>query len=227
MAEKLNGMHHSLYMLVFNVMFLIVYGYDEKQPLFVKHLTKCMTNFKIDRTRFDVVFESLKRSLTNHAFSQPYMLSKYFNELLVVEKVWSKEQLLAVCDSATLEDVQGFSKELFQAFHLELFVHGNSTEKKAIQLSNELMDILKSAAPNSRLLYRNEHNPRREFQLNNGDEYIYRHLQKTHDAGCVEVTFKFGVQNTYDNALAGLISQLIRQPAFSTLRTKESLDATR
>ncbi|CCD67861.1 Insulin-degrading enzyme [Caenorhabditis elegans] len=200
-----------------------VYGYDEKQALFAKHLANRMTNFKIDKTRFDVLFESLKRALTNHAFSQPYLLTQHYNQLLIVDKVWSKEQLLAVCDSVTLEDVQGFAKEMLQAFHMELFVHGNSTEKEAIQLSKELMDVLKSAAPNSRPLYRNEHNPRRELQLNNGDEYVYRHLQKTHDVGCVEVTYQIGVQNTYDNAVVGLIDQLIREPAFNTLRTNEAL----
>lgn len=200
-----------------------VYGYDEKQTLFAKHLTNRMTNFKIDKTRFDVLFESLKRALTNHAFSQPYMLSQHYNQLIVMDKVWSKEQLLAVCDSVTLEDVQGFAKEMLQAFHLEVFVHGNSTEKEAIELSNELTEILKSVSPNSRPLYRNEHCPRRELQLNNGDEYVYRHLQKTHDVGCVEVTYQVGVQNTYDNAVVGLIDQLIREPAFNTLRTNEAL----
>ncbi|KAF1751249.1 hypothetical protein GCK72_017803 [Caenorhabditis remanei] len=200
-----------------------VYGYDEKQSLFAKHLTNRMTNFKIDKTRFDVLFESLKRALTNHAFSQPYALSQHYNQLIVLDKVWSKEQLLAVCDSVTLEDVQGFAKEMLQAFHLELFVHGNSTEKEAIELSKELTEIVKSVSPNSRPLYRNEHSPRRELQLNNGDEYVYRHLQKTHDVGCVEVTYQVGVQNTYDNAVVGLIDQLIREPAFNTLRTNEAL----
>lgn len=202
---------------------LRVYGYDEKQSLFTEHLTKRMTNFKIDKTRFDVLFESLKRALTNHAFSQPYALSQHYNQLIVLDKVWSKEQLLAVCDSVSLEDVQGFAKEMLQSFHLELFVHGNSTEKEAIELSKKLTEILKSVSPNSRPLYRNEHSPRRELQLNNGDEYIYRHLQKTHDVGCVEVTYQVGVQNTYDNAVVGLIDQLIREPAFNTLRTNEAL----
>lgn len=182
-----------------------------------------MTNFKIDRTRFDVLFESLKRALTNHAFSQPYSLSQYYTQLVVLDKIWSKEQLLAVCDSVKLEDVQDFAKEMLATFHLELFVHGNSTEKEAIELSKELTDILKSVAPNSRPLYRNEHSPRRELQLNNGDEYIFRHLQQTHDVGCVEVMYQIGVQNTYENAVVGLIDQLIREPAFNTLRTQESL----
>ncbi|CAI2355411.1 unnamed protein product [Caenorhabditis sp. 36 PRJEB53466] len=202
---------------------LRVYGYDEKQALFVKHLTNRMTNFKIDKTRFDVLFESLKRALTNHAFSQPYTLTQHYTQLLVLDKVWSKEQLLAVCDSVTLEDVQGFAKEMLESFYLELFVHGNSTEKEALQLSKDITNILKSVNPKCRPLYWNEHSPRREIQLNDGDEFVYRHLQKTHDVGCVEVMYQIGVQNTRDNALVGLIDQLIREPAFNTLRTTESL----
>uniref|UniRef100_A0A8R1HQ00 Insulin-degrading enzyme n=1 Tax=Caenorhabditis japonica TaxID=281687 RepID=A0A8R1HQ00_CAEJA len=202
---------------------LRVHGYDEKQALFVKHITNRMTNFKIDRTRFDVLFESLKRALTNHAFSQPYSLTQHYSQLVLLDKAWSKEQLLAVCDSVKLEDVQEFAKDMLKAFHLELFVHGNSTEKEALELSRELTSILKTVAPNSRPLFRNEHTPRRELQLENGSEYLYRHLQKTHDVGCVEVMYQIGVENNYDNAVIGLVDQLIREPAFNTLRTTEAL----
>lgn len=182
-----------------------------------------MANFQVNRLCFDISFESLKRTLTNHAFSQPHDLSAHFIDLLVVDNIWSKEQLLAVCDSVTLEDVHGFAIKMLQAFHMELFVHGNSTEKDTLQLSKELSDILKSVAPNSRPLKRDEHNPHRELQLINGHEHVYRHFQKTHDVGCVEVAFQIGVQSTYNNSVNKLLNELIKNPAYTILRTNEAL----
>ncbi|PIC23634.1 hypothetical protein B9Z55_017266 [Caenorhabditis nigoni] len=203
-----------------------VNGYNEKQYQFTKDLTKRMVNFKIDKTRYDVVLASLMEALTDHALSQPISLCPYYYQLIVSDKTWSKKQLLAECDTVTLEDVQNFVKEMFSAFHLEIFVYGNSTEKEALELSKELVEILKTASPNPRPLYRNEHCRRREVQLNNGDEYIYRHLQTTHDIGCVDVSYQIGVQNTNDYAVLSLIDHLIEEPAFDTLRTKEALGYT-
>ncbi|CAI5452084.1 unnamed protein product [Caenorhabditis angaria] len=202
---------------------LRVHGYNEKQALFVKHLVTRMSNFQIDKTRFDVLFESLRRALSNFSHSQPYSLSQHYAQLLISDKFWSKEQLLAVCESVTMEEVQSFSRKMLDAFHVELFVHGNSTESEALSLSNDIIGILKNVSPGSRPLYWNEHTPRRELSLNNGDEYVYRHLQDTHEVSCVEVMYQVGVQNNYDNAVIGLLDNIIKEPAFNTLRTNEAL----
>ncbi|CAB3398604.1 unnamed protein product [Caenorhabditis bovis] len=200
-----------------------VSGYDEKQALFVKHLVNRMTNFQIDSTRFHVLFESLRRALSNFSHSQPYSLTQHFATLLLSDKAWSKEQLLEVCADVNQRDVEEFSKEMLKAFHVELFVHGNSTEKEALELGSDVTNILKNATKNSRPLYWNEYTPRRECALNNGDELVYRHYQNTHEVSCVEVIYQIGVQNTFDNAVAGLFEFIVREPAFNTLRTNEAL----
>ncbi|VDK58467.1 unnamed protein product [Cylicostephanus goldi] len=76
---------------------LKVSGYDEKQPLFVEHLVKRLTTFKPDPLRYEVLFDAIKRALENFAHSQPYTLSQHYVQLLLSDKFWSKEQLLAVC----------------------------------------------------------------------------------------------------------------------------------
>ncbi|RCN36619.1 peptidase, M16 family [Ancylostoma caninum] len=201
---------------------LKVTGYDEKQPLFVEHLVKRMTDFKPDPLRFEVLFDAIKRALENFAHSQPYTLSQHYVQLLLSDKFWSKEQLLAVCKDMTVHDVEAFGKDMLRAFHVELFVHGNATEQEALSLGHAVAKTLREATK-SRPLFRNEYVPLREHALENGDAYVYRHFQNTHEVSCVEVVYQAGVQATRENALVELLVQLLREPAFNQLRTIEQL----
>ncbi|KHJ91249.1 peptidase M16 inactive domain protein [Oesophagostomum dentatum] len=201
---------------------LKVTGYDEKQPLFVEHLVKRMITFKPDPLRFEVLFDAIKRALENFAHSQPYTLSQHYIQLLLFDKFWSKEQLLAVCKDMNVHDVEAFGKEMFKAFHVELFVHGNATEQEALNLGHAVTKTLRDAGK-CRPLFRNEYMLIREHALENGDAYVYRHFQHTHEVSCVEVLYQAGVQATKQNALVELLVQLLREPAFNQLRTLEQL----
>lgn len=199
-----------------------VTGYDEKQPLFVEHLAKRMTDFKPDPLRFEVLFDAIKRALENFAHSQPYTLSQHYVQLLLSDKFWSKEQLLAVCKDMNVHDVEAFGKEMFRAFHVELFVHGNATEEEALKLGQAVAKTLRECS-RSRPLFRNEYSPLREHAVENGGAYVYRHFQHTHEVSCVEVLYQAGVQATRENALVELLVQILREPAFNQLRTVEQL----
>ncbi|VDO85139.1 unnamed protein product [Heligmosomoides polygyrus] len=168
-----------------------------------------------DPLRFEVLFDAIKRALENFAHSQPYTLSQHYVQLLLSDKFWSKEQLLAVCKDMNVHDVEAFGKEMFRAFHVELFVHGNATEEVTI---DELYVEL-----SSRPLFRNEYSPLREHAVENGGAYVYRHFQHTHEVSCVEVLYQAGVQATRENALVELLVQILREPAFNQLRTVEQL----
>lgn len=199
-----------------------VTGFDEKQPLFVEHIVRRMSDFKPDPLRFEVLFDTIKRALENFAHSQPYTLSQHYIQMLLSDKFWSKEQLLAVCKGMNVHEVEMFGKEMLRAFHIELFVHGNATEKEAMSVGQMITKTLRDSTK-SRPLFRNEYTLLREHALENGDSYVYRHFQDTHDVSCVEVLYQAGVQTTRENALVELLVQLLREPAFNQLRTVEQL----
>ncbi|PAV67315.1 hypothetical protein WR25_15196 [Diploscapter pachys] len=96
--------------------------------------------------------------------------------------------------------------------------------KEAHNLAADVASILKSANKNTvRPLFRNEFQPARDVALSNGDEFIYRHYQNTHNVGCVDMIYQFGIQNIHENTLAKFMVQLMKQTAFNTLRTNEQL----
>ncbi|KAK6034019.1 hypothetical protein COOONC_28473 [Cooperia oncophora] len=121
-----------------------------------------------------------------------------------------------------VHEVEAFGKEMLRAFHVELFVHGNATEQEALTLGHAVTKTLRESSK-SRPLFRNEYTPMREHALENGDAYVYRHFQNTHEVSCVEVLYQAGVQATRENALVELLVQLLREPAFNQLRTVEQL----
>ncbi|XGW06643.1 hypothetical protein V3C99_016738 [Haemonchus contortus] len=201
---------------------LEVAGYDEKQPLFVEHLVKRMTDFQPDALRFEVILDRIKRGLESLALSQPYDLSNSYVDRLLADKFWSGEQLLAVNSDIDVHEVEAFGKEMLRAFHVELFVHGNATEQEALTLGHAVTKTLREASK-SRPLFRNEFTPCREHALENGDAYVYRHFQNTHEMSCVKVLFQAGIQTSRGSALVELLAQLLREPAFNQLRTVEQL----
>ncbi|XGW06637.1 hypothetical protein V3C99_016734 [Haemonchus contortus] len=111
---------------------------------------------------------------------------------------------------------------MLRAFHVELFVHGNATEQEALTLGHAVTKTLREASK-SRPLFRNEFTPCREHALENGDAYVYRHFQNTHEMSCVKVLFQAGIQTSRGSALVELLAQLLREPAFNQLRTVEQL----
>ncbi|VDM60440.1 unnamed protein product [Angiostrongylus costaricensis] len=173
-----------------------------------------------DPLRFEVLFDTIKRALENFAHSQPYTLSQHYIQMLLSDKFWSKEQLLAVC--IDVHEVEMFGKEILRAFHIELFVHGNATEQSTLlrmvctffffKLPLFLEAIYEGLTKENDLV-----------KFITGDSYVYRHFQDTHEVSCVEVLYQAGVQTTRENALVELLVQLLREPAFNQLRTVEQL----
>lgn len=56
-----------------------------------------------------------------------------------------------------------------------------------------------------------------------GCQFLFEVENKLHKSSCTEVYYQTGLQSTESNMLLELLAQLISEPCFSTLRTKEQL----
>lgn len=52
-----------------------------------------MTQFTVDFKRFEIHKELLSRQLRNFKAEQPYMHAVYYNNMLLDNKFWTKEEL--------------------------------------------------------------------------------------------------------------------------------------
>jgi insulysin len=99
---------------------------------------------------------------------------------------------------------------------------GNLTEQDAIKASDKLCDIL-SVGANSTGLGLHLKQRCHEVCIPDGSSYTFVYHNKVQSICATEVYFQIGVQNTVENVLLSLVAQIIYDPFFNILRTKETL----
>lgn len=176
--------------------------------------------------RFLKLQERKSRAYRNTAKEQPYELCRYLRrQLLCVGGVHSREEILHAIDSATLEDVQAFAtRRLFSACDLDGFVFGNIDSSQAKELAASVRRALGAFQP----LPPSEAPSHRVVILEPGVELVYRaqHPNPDEPNSCCMSTYLLG---PIEGGAAGrscrlaLLVDLMSQPAFNQLRTKEQL----
>ncbi|MFH4976237.1 hypothetical protein AB6A40_002946 [Gnathostoma spinigerum] len=203
-------------------LFISISGYDEKQKLLLKHLVHRLVNFVPESHRFEVLKEVLCRNLRNFRQNQPYLQSHYFAGMILIEKHWSKEELLACAEECTLEKLKAFISDALRAFYVEGLVFGNVTEDESLSLVKEAVSELRTV-PGSRPLFPSEISLNRVHELPAGSAHIFKEFQETHPNAAVDFILQTGVQSSLANVLLELIVQIAAEPAFNQLRTNEQL----
>ncbi|PSN57801.1 Insulin-degrading enzyme [Blattella germanica] len=186
-------------------------GYNSKQHVLLDKIMEKLTNFKIDAKRFEILKE-------NHAV--------YYLAVLLAEQAWTKEELLAATDELTLEKVDAFIPQILSKMHIECLIHGNA-DKQVIDIGKEsppsctprrgevkvvcvLMTI--TAPPASA-----------QQRTPAGCHYVFEVRNRLHRSSCTEIYYQCNLQCIHTNMLLELLVQLINEPCFNILRTKEQL----
>ena len=112
---------------------LDIRGYHQKQDVLLDKIITQMKSFTVNSQRFEVLKESFIRALKNFEMEQPHSHATYRMQVIMTEKIWTKEELLqaAVEDNLTAEALQAFIPELLGRIKIEMFIHGNMTPQKA------------------------------------------------------------------------------------------------
>lgn len=61
------------------------------------------------------------------------------------------------------------------------------------------------------------------FEFLSGGWYVYQQRNEVHNNCGIEIYYQTDMQTTHDNMLLELFCQIISEPCFNTLRTKEQL----
>ncbi len=146
---ELAGLYYNLSIGKYSLT-LSVSGYHEKQHIFLERIISRMLDFKVDGDRFRVLREYYTRGLKNFRMEQPHSHAVYQNNVLLSEKVWTKEELLKYAiqdDLLTAEALQNFVPQLFAAVHIETLVYGNLSPKQATDMMETVEAQMKSSRP--------------------------------------------------------------------------------
>ncbi|XP_071641491.1 insulin-degrading enzyme-like isoform X2 [Temnothorax longispinosus] len=202
---------------------LAIGGYDDKQRVLLEKIMDRMINFKIDPKRFEILKENYIRCLKNFAAEQPYQHAAYYLVVLLAEQVWLKDELLESTTYLNVDRLQQFIPQLLSKVHVECLIHGNVTITEATDVLKLIESKLTTAVPNIVPLLQRHLLLYREIKLDDGSHFLFEAENKLHKSSCAMVYHPTGLQSTESNMLLELLAQIIAEPCFNTLRTKEQL----
>ncbi|KAG5318579.1 IDE enzyme, partial [Pseudoatta argentina] len=202
---------------------LSIGGYDNKQRVLLEKIMDRMINFKVDPKRFEILKEKYIRSLKNFAAEQPYQHAVYYLVALLAEQAWLKEELLEATTYLNVEGLQQFIPQLLSKVHVECLIHGNVTATEATDILKLIESKLTTGVPNIIPLLEQQLVLSRDIKLENGCHFLFEAENNLHKSSCTMVYYPTGLQSTESNMLLELLAQIIAEPCFNTLRTKEQL----
>ncbi|CAH2322379.1 insulin-degrading enzyme isoform X2 [Pelobates cultripes] len=220
-AARLSGLTYGIASGM-NAILLSVKGYNDKQRILLRKIIEKMATFEIDEKRFEIIKEAYMRSLNNFRAEQPHQHAMYYLRLLMTEVAWTKDELKEALEDVTLPRLKAFIPQLLSRLHVEALLHGNITKQTALGIMQTLEDTLiehahtKPLLPSQLVRYR-------EVQLPDRGWFVYQQRNEVHNNCGIEIYYQTDMQSTSENMLLELFCQIISEPCFNTLRTKEQL----
>ncbi|XP_065316067.1 insulin-degrading enzyme-like [Gordionus sp. m RMFG-2023] len=198
---------------------LSVRGYNQKQLIFLDELFAKMKDLVIEPKRFEIIKESHTRNLKNFFAELPYHHAMYFTNSLLDDSHWSKDELIESLQDISHKDVQNYIPRLFARFCLNCLVYGNFTSEQAFSVSSLVDQNFVSTKP----LFTSQIIKSREHVIPKGSYYIYQVDNPVHKSTAIDTYYQIGLRDIRNTALLDLVSQIIGEPCFDILRTKEQL----
>ncbi|KNC32106.1 Insulin-degrading enzyme [Lucilia cuprina] len=198
-------------------------GYNDKQVVLLKKLLDHLFDFNVDEKRFHILKDEYKRSLKNFSAEQPYQHSIYYLALLLTENAWANSELLDAMELVTFDRVLNYAKEFFSRLHTESFIYGNVTKQQALEIAGLVNKRLEGTNAMVLPLLARQMLAKREYKLCAGDSYLFEKDNNYHKSSCAQLYFQCGPQTDRSNIMVNLIAQILTEPCYDCLRTKEQL----
>lgn len=202
---------------------LKIFGFNEKLPVLASKILKFMTTFTPAADRFEVMKEDMERNYVNTNM-KPLKHSAYLRLQILREHFWHVDDKLSCLLSLTLADLITFISELFSQIYIEGFCHGNLLEDEAISLANMFKDLFPATVLPSEMWH-----TEKILKLPSGIGLLQTaHVKnKSEENSAVEIYFQvdqdIGQSSTRATAIADLFEDIVHEPCFNQLRTKEQL----
>ncbi|KAG0572112.1 hypothetical protein KC19_VG069600 [Ceratodon purpureus] len=202
---------------------LKIFGFNEKLPVLASKIAELLTSLVPREDRFQVIMEELERGYRNTNM-KPLKHSAYLRLQALKERFWHVDDKLACLLTLTVSDVAKHIPHLFSETYIEALCHGNLYEEEAIGIANIFkQSLVKTALPaESRPI-------ERIVKLDPSSALLYTANVKNEaeENSIVEMYFQLekdlGKESLRVRSLMDLLEQMIQEPCFNQLRTKEQL----
>ncbi|KAJ0405749.1 hypothetical protein ATCC90586_007692 [Pythium insidiosum] len=200
-------------------------GFHDKLALLVDVVVSKLFSNAVDSTRFNPIKEDLLRDYKN-SLIKPANKSKYLRLQLLERDTFSVDAAIIALEKVTPASLDAFLRSTLWAggVHLSTLAHGNLTLARAEEMQRIVSTGIERV--NARALTSNERPARHIHVLPAGDDGLlikapsqHADEKNTH----IEFYYQFGEHDVRTLAYADLLHQLMEEPLFDTLRTKQEL----
>lgn len=198
-----------------------VSGYNDKLPVLLQRVLVTMRDLEIRDDRFTIIKERISRGYRNWELLPPYRQIGNYMSWLTTDRESVVEELEAELPHVNPDAVRVFHKELLAQMHMEVLVHGNFYKKDVLQLTDLIESTFKPRA-----LPQAQWRIRRGLGLPPGSNYVWKktHKNPANTNHCIQYLLHVGYRGDYNiRAKVLLLNQIMREPYFNQLRTKEQL----
>lgn len=202
-------------------LFLELSGYNDKLPVLLEQVAATLRDIKIKDERFDIVRERLSRAYDNWQLRSAYQQVGDYIWWLNAEQDYVVEELAEELRRVDVHAVRQFQQQMMAQMYIEVYVHGNMYRGDALKVTDLLATTLKP-----RPLPQTQWAIPRSLVLPRGSNYVFNKTLKDAENvnHCVETWFYIGDRSDRQiRAKTLLIDQMLHEPAFDQLRTKEQL----
>lgn len=214
-----------------------VHGFDDKLLYLTKEILRMFGSFRVSSTanknlpstikpdRFDACLEVLRRSYTNAGLSA----SKLCTDIrlrCIRPSIWSSSSKLKVLTDISTERFMSVIHSLLQRVSVEALYYGNCKKSDAVMASKIIQETIfesgcealpKQKYPSQLVLKL----PFSSAQITYEQAVISPSLDPQEPNTAVEIYFQIGKDNVKDRVLVDLLCEIIHEPFFDRIRTKE------
>ncbi|XP_010522008.1 PREDICTED: nardilysin-like [Tarenaya hassleriana] len=201
---------------------LKVYGFNDKLPALLSEVLTVAKSFIPTLERFKVIKENMERGLKNTNM-KPLNHSSYLRLQLLCKRFYDADEKLSVLNDLSLADLTTFIPELRSQIFIEALCHGNLSEEEANNISNIFKSSL-MAEPLPSKFRHEEHITCFPLGSNLVRDVSVKNKSETNSV--VELYYQIDseeAQSTRMKAILDLFDEIIEEPLFNQLRTKEQL----
>ncbi|KAH7641203.1 insulin-degrading enzyme-like protein [Dermatophagoides farinae] len=198
------------------------FGYNHKMNVFLRRIFEKLIQFKPTEQRFEILKEKYARNLRNYKTQPLYYLTSYYLKSVTSELFWSYDHLIEALDRMEISSINNLMQAFFTNFLLEAFFHGNIDKGQV----SEIMDFIQNnvIVPNRSVPLHKYHQAiPREIVLEPGCSYSYEVINDIQKPKAISIYYQVSFDNINDISKLLLIEQILSDPCFDYLRTKEQL----
>ncbi|KAB2088930.1 hypothetical protein ES319_A03G032100v1 [Gossypium barbadense] len=202
---------------------LKLFGFNDKLPVLLGKILAIANSFLPTDDRFKVIKENMERTLRNSNM-KPLNHSSYLRLQILCKSFYDVDEKLSSLNDISLSDLRAFIPELRSQIYIEGLFHGNLLEKEVVDISN----IFKSNFSVQTMPVTMRHKEQ-VICFPSGANFVrdVSVKNKSETNSVLELYFQIepeaGVEAVKLKALIDLFDEIVEEPLFNQLRTKEQL----